>query len=159
MKLQGGVIGSALLLSGCSLFFTQPQPEPLSPPQETVLTLSIAANSNLSPTGSPQPVKVCVWQRTQPGFTPANALDGTPCQTNPATDAPFFSDIMSLGSQKRLLFTPRDNADYWLVIGAEFQQASRSRSLLEVRIPGKTGLALEVRTERQTLFLQSMNRN
>jgi predicted component of type VI protein secretion system len=158
MKLQGSVMGSVLLLSGCSMFLNESSSEALTTSHESVVMLSIGANSNLSPTGAPQPVKVCAWQRPQPNFVPENALDGSPCRTNSISDAPFFNDIMPPNSQKRLHVTSSGDAPYWVVIAAEFQRAGKSRSLLEIFVPGKAGVALNVRIERQTLFLQSKKR-
>jgi predicted component of type VI protein secretion system len=159
MKLQGWMLSSALLLSGCSLFFSSEKPQVVPQPKETVLTLSVGANSNLSPDGTSQPVKVCVWQRSQPGFIPASTLDGAPCRAVAGADSPFFSEILPPNSQRKVRFSTHDEATFWLVIAAEFQQPGRSRSLLEVRIPGKTDIAAEIRVERQTLFLQSIKRN
>lgn len=159
MKLQGIVSGSALLLSGCSQFYSSLPDVAPAPPAQTMVVLSAGPDVNPNPSGEPQPVKVCMWQRPQPGFVPQHALEGSPCQTSKGEGSPFFSVVLSPETHQSVPVTHASDAPLWLVIGADFQQTGVTRSLLEVRTPESSQSQLHVRVQRQSLFLQSVIRN
>lgn len=159
MKLQGFVSVSALLLTGCSLIHSPPPATATSVPVKTMVTLTTAMNSNLTPAGKAQPVRVCLWARSQPRFIPYSAYQSQPCRVSGNEPPPLFNDILFPGTQQSVFIPSPTDVPRWLVIGADFQQPGATQSLLEIRIPEETNSRLRICIRQQSLFLHSIIRN
>lgn len=148
------LIGWALL-SGCSWFSSAPE----IPPQQRQIALQLNAAPGINPSanGQAQPVKVCIIETNLDGWAPPGLYQGTPC-----TDITIGGEVISvsqyilapLETRRYLREVPFDQ-ERWLVIAAEFQDASKGKNLMQLKSAARTDFNPVVNVDGSSLTLLS----
>lgn len=148
------LIGWALL-SGCSWFSSAPE----IPPQQRQIVLQLNAAPSINPgaNGQAQPVKICIVETNLDGWSPPGLYQGTPC-----TDVNIGGAVVSvsqyilapLETRRYLREVPFDQ-DRWLVIAAEFQDASQGNNFIQLKFRARTDFNPVISVDGSTLTLLS----
>lgn len=141
------VVLSAGLLNGCSWFFHSSSEEKLANTKRAI-DVDITANVNTNPNtaGQAQPIKVCVFETSRPGWIPEGVSDGAPCRDGPLTDGVLSRNqsVLQPGETRHYHFDVPAEQERWIVIGAEFQKISGALPLAEQKSPALADSQIKV---------------
>lgn len=100
-----------------------------------------------------QPIKVCVIDSLKAGWIPPRAFEGSVCSDIPVTVDITGSEqyILAPGVRKEYNASLNDGKAHWFIIGAEFQQGSVVKSLVEYPVEKNTDAKVRVFIDKTSL--------
>lgn len=131
---------SSVALSACGIspmvrnIFTATPDSGAPRNREIQVTLRANSQSNLSPTGQAQPVKVCLIELHQENWLPPQLGQGLPC-TGISNGAGVLSHqilTMPPGSSHTQSFSVPHKEKRYFIVGAEFQQTNANRPIYTI---------------------------
>lgn len=140
---------AATMLGGCSWFSNEDAQVELPLVRDTrSVEIELKASRNVNPNtfSQAQPVKLCVIETSQPGWVPAGVSNGAPCREEPLADGVLSRHqvILRPNESRRYHFAVPAHQARWFVVGAEFQQISGARYLVEQISPAQVDSEISV---------------
>jgi type VI secretion system protein VasD len=153
------ILTGSTLLGGCSWFSSDPE----IPPQQRRIDLRVMAAPHINPgaNGQAQPVKLCVIELNNEGWSPPGLYQGTLCSgINTGAEVVSVTEYILAPSEERqyLRDVPFEQERWW-AIAAEFQDMNNGKGFLTLKSDARADFNQMIFVDGKNLSLAATTEN